>query len=205
MVRAQLELEPPNFCLLGQAVLWLHQPGEPILNSLFHGDVIERDLAALDKDRDPFGEYESEKEALFIALIEGMIGAKGLMRFIKRDVGTLMRQEEIGWDEWGWDKIDWRNSRLLIPFLPAEEIDKTEGPLELETRADMCWDTIVVPTVELFDVFNKSAVAGGVIAALGQDRNRDEIAPATNPSPRPDKKRDLSVCRQHTTHGLGEA
>ncbi len=189
MLRAQLELEPPNFCLLGQAVLWLHQPGEPILDYRLHEDVIERDLAHLDKDRDPFGEYESEKEALFIALKEGMIGATGLMRFIKRDVGTLMRHEEIGWDEWGWERIDWKNSRLLIPLYPKPEDELKNSPIHMETQADICWSTIEIPTVELFDVFKISAVAGGVIAALGQDRIRDEIAPARNPSPQPERKR----------------
>ena len=176
VLRTQLELEPPKFCLLGQAVLWLHQPSQPILDRHLHEDMVKRDLAHLDKSRDPimaeFRGYESEKEALFIALKEGMIGAKGLQRFIKRDAGTLIRHEEIGWDEWSWEEIDWSSSRLLIPLYPKTEHELKKIPIQMKTQADIGWCSIEFPTIELFNVFGKSAVAG--IFAIPADYSQQD-------------------------------
>ena len=96
MLRTQLELEPPEVCLLGQALLWLRDPSEPILDHRLHEDVVERDLANLNMDNDPFHEYNSQKEALFIALREGKIVAEGDVGVVPRILGRKLTTNRLG-------------------------------------------------------------------------------------------------------------
>ena len=72
MLRTQLELKTPKFCLLGQAVNWLNQPGSPILDYVLHKDVTERDLAYVDRFEyishgfSPMYEYEKKEIVIIV-------------------------------------------------------------------------------------------------------------------------------------------